>query len=89
MDVNFIHTSFEDDMVFAESVLGPFEKHEENVFFDDTWKLEDVWVHVGLFKSKNQARKNNHGGPIPAGFSDTVIKKKRNIRVTILNAVKS
>lgn len=89
MDVNFIHESYKTDMKYVELLLSPFEDGEENVFFDDSWKLQDIWVRVGMFSSKNLARKNGHGGEIPSGFSDTVVKKKRNIRVTILNAVKN
>jgi len=86
-DVNFIHNKFlnAQDESFILSVFGPVEEHEEVVFFDDTWKLEDIWVFMGLFTSKNQARKNGHGGQIDDGFTFTITKKKRNMRVTILN----
>ena len=87
-DVNFIHETFRenmDDLKYMELLLGPFEDHEENVFFNDSWKMEDIWIHVGLFSSKGQARKNKHGGPIPKGYVDTIFRRKRKIAVTILN----
>lgn len=53
------------------------------IFFDDNFKYEDLWVKVGLFKSKSEARKNNHGGVIKPGW-DSIIKKKQGISVFIL-----
>lgn len=39
--------------------------------------MADIWVLLGLFPSRSQAIKNNHGGDIPDGFTDIVKKKKR------------
>jgi len=85
MDVNFVHEKYFTDRQFIDSIFGPFDPREEFVNIDDTWSWEDIWVYVGLFSSKNQARKNGHGGKIEDGFHDTIIKKKRNIKVTVLN----
>ena len=84
-DFNFIHKRLWNDKAFIDKTLGPFTGKETFVEIDDTWTWETIWVHVGLFPSKGQARKNGHGGKIAKGFSDTVTKKKRGIMVTVMN----
>lgn len=80
-EFNFIHKDLPESD--RELFFGPLGG-EEFIEFDDDWQMDDVWVRARFFASKSQARKNNHGGPIPAGFND-YIKKRRGIRVTILN----
>ena len=59
-------------------------RHEEFLPIGMFKDMADIWVFAGMFPSRSQAIKNNHGGNIPVGFTD-VIKKKRNLRITIWN----
>jgi len=69
-----------------ELFFGPLDGSEEFVVFDDTWIMAHVFVHVGLFPSLSQARKNGGEGPIKEGFSDfTRGKNQRRKEITILN----
>ena len=68
----------------AELMLGPFEPHETLVDLRTVRDMEDLWVMSGVFKSKSQARKNGHGGPLPSGFTD-ISKKKQMVRISIWN----
>jgi hypothetical protein len=65
------------------SLFGPFSGDEIFLPIESFRDMADIWNHVGMFPSRSQAIKNNHGGQIPLGFTD-IIKKKKNIRVTIL-----
>lgn len=40
------------------------------IHFDDDIQMEDLAVALEHMPSKNQARKNNWGGPIPDGYSE-------------------
>lgn len=69
-----------------ELFFGPLDGSEEFEVFDDTWIMAHVLVHVGLFPSLSQARKNGGDGPIKEGFSDfTRGKNQRRKEITILN----
>lgn len=81
-EFNFIHVDL--PLSDRESFFGPLEPCEMMHVFDDKTDMADIWVHVGLFPSKGRAKKNNHGGPVPDGWTD-VVKKKQGIRVCILN----
>ena len=69
-----------------ELFFGPLDGSEEFVVFDDTWQLAHVLVHVGIFPSLSQARKNGADGPISEGFTILVRGKKVKRReMVILN----
>lgn len=83
-EVFFIHkdTPKKDKELF----FGPLDGSEEFVVFDDTWLLAHVLVHVGIFPSLSQARKNGADGPISEGFTILVRGKKIKRReMVILN----
>lgn len=67
-----------------DSVLCP--TNEEIVSLSDIKDMADIWVKVGLFPSRTQAIKNNHGGEIPSGFTH-LNKRKRGIDIVIWNPV--
>lgn len=80
--LNLVHTDV--SLVDLNLFLGPIHPDEEFVRFGDNWTMAHVAVHVGLFQSLTQARKNGFNKPIPDGFSQHVLGKKKT-QVTILN----
>jgi len=52
----------------------------------DNWAMSHIMCAVGMFPSVSQARKNGWNKPIPDGFSEMTVGKKR-IKITILNKV--
>lgn len=68
----------------SEADIELFSMSKDATRFDDSFKMEDVAVAVGIFPSKGQARKNGFGGELKEGFTDMVKTKKR-INITILN----
>lgn len=75
-NVNFIHINMSRKDV--EKLFGPFGEGDMFVAIDDKTTLEDIVVRfLGKFPSVSQARKNNWGGPIPAGFKEWKISKTK------------
>ena len=77
---------FVDDLEheWNDILFGPFHGREVWVKMEPNWTWEDIWVHVGLFKSKTQARKNTSNefiGEIQ-GFHH-VIKKKQALNIAV------
>ena len=70
-----------------EMIFGPCNKDDVFLPLSMFKDMADIWKFVGLFPSKGQAIKNNHGGLMPEGFTD-IIKKKRGVRVTIWDCEK-
>jgi len=68
----------------AEQMLGPFATDDVLLDLDDLVDMADIWERARFFKSKSEARRNGHGGQIPAGFTE-IRKPKRCIRVSIWN----
>ena len=85
-EINFVHQDLKGDPI-VEQILGPLTDHpnDDIVWLTPDMTLEDIWVHVGKFKSKSQARKNNHGGLIPPGYTEFRPKKGKQKSVFILN----
>lgn len=84
-DKNFIVNK--EGFVGDEQAL--FFDNEPIEFVPNTWTMIDLLVHVGLFPSKGQARKNwKQETEIPEGFSQFVVGKLKN-KITILNLRKS
>ena len=82
--INFIHT----DLPHSDRNLffGPLDGSEVFVEIDDSWRLEHIFVHLGIFKSLTQARKNASDGEISKGFSHIVRgKNQKKINIFILN----
>jgi len=56
----------------------------ENTPIQETWIMAHVMAEAGIFSSVSQARKNGWNKPIPKGFWQERIGKKK-ILITILN----
>ena len=54
-----------------------FADEDEVVKMPTDSKWEDVAVLAGIFPSKGQARKNQWGGEIPAGWSEKMFGKRK------------
>jgi hypothetical protein len=68
-----------------ELFLGPLENQEINVF-DENSNMSHIMFTAGIFPSVSQARKNGWNKPIPNGFSEFVVGKRKT-KITILNIV--
>ena len=80
----FVHESVTEED--KELFLGPLNDNDEFIVFDDTWTMAHILVHVGVFPSLTQARKNNGDGPIQEGFFKfSRGKGMRRKDITILN----
>jgi hypothetical protein len=55
---------------------------ETFIEIEDNWIMANIMFVVGLFPSVTQARKNGYNTPIPSGFTDMRVGKKKT-RVTI------
>lgn len=78
-EFHFIHeriTKADQDLYFGEGA--------ECTTFTDAWTMANIVVHIGLFPSLTQARKNGYDKPIEQGWSDLTMGKKK-LRVCILN----
>jgi hypothetical protein len=67
-----------------ELFFGPIEKNDKFIVFPENWTMADIVHAAGIFPSRTQARKNGWDKPIPLGFQDMFLTKRK-IRVTILN----
>lgn len=72
---NFIHISTTEPDV--EMLFGPQDYGEEFCFFWNRMTLEECAVYIGAFPSRSQARKNGFSGPIPMGFAEHTIGKRK------------
>lgn len=70
--MNFIDkdTSEEDKKLF----FGEDEKFE---IIGENWIMAHIMFHAGIFKSISQARKNGWDKPIPNGFNEFIVGKKK------------
>ena len=77
--MNFFHSSQEKD---KELFFGPLTKEDNFVEIQDGWLMAHLLKEAGIFPSVNEARKNGWNKPIPEGFTDLFIGKRK-IRITI------
>lgn len=83
LEFNFIHKSRTQED--KESFFGPLEPTDGPfIVFDDTWTMADIVTTAGIFPSKTQARKNGFDKPIPVGWTQLVMTKRK-IKIFILN----
>lgn len=82
MDYNFIKSATEDQDL--DLFFGPLCEDDKVIKIENGMIMADIAFIVGLFPSKSQARKNGWNYPIPLGFSDMRVGKKKT-RVTIFN----
>lgn len=81
MEFNFIFNIEETD---KKLFFGPLKEEDQFIKIEEHWTMANILVHVGIFKSLTQARKNGFANDIPVGFSDKHFGKKK-IRIAILN----
>lgn len=72
-----------------DALFGPITGNEIVVVMSPEWRWEDIWVHVGMFKSKTEARKNMTNQFIGEirGFHH-VIKKKKHLDIAVWREIK-
>ena len=58
-----------------------------NIMIEDHWIMAHIMHNAGIFPSVGIARKNGWNKPIPAGFSEFTVGKKKK-KVWILNEIK-
>ena len=80
VEFNFIHPrlSWENVKIFG------FEKSSNCFSIEDEWTMAHVMHIAGIFPSVTSARKQGWNKPIPAGFSEHTVGKRR-IQIFILN----
>lgn len=71
--MNFIapNTSESDKLLF-------FGENEEFTIIEDNWLMAHIMHKAGIFKSISQAKKAGWNIPIPDGFNEFIVGKKRN-----------
>jgi len=77
------------DHELHDALSGRFAGNETVVVMEPHWVWEDIWVKVGLFKSRTEARKNitnQYIGEI-RGFH-RVIKRKQHIDIAAWREIK-
>lgn len=73
--------------------FGPLDGTEEFIIITDETMIEDILVQIGIFPSKNQARKNLEAthrpvGKIPVGFHEMSFGKNHKRKtITILGRI--
>lgn len=58
-----------------------------NIMIEDHWIMAHIMHNAGIFPSVGIARKNGWNKPIPDGFSEFTVGKKKK-KVWILNEIK-
>jgi len=79
---NFISPNIDEKDL--ELFFGPLISDDSFVTIQPNWLMAHITYRAGLFQSISQARKNGWNKPIPSGFSEHIIGKKR-IHVYIFN----
>ena len=81
-EINFVapEISGDDRSLF----LGPFEACDGPfIEIEPQWTMAHIMTGAGVFPSVGQARKNGWDKPIPAGYSEHTVGKRR-VRIFIL-----
>ncbi len=73
--MNFIHSSLPE--TDRELFFGPLDTGEQFLVFDQDHSMANMAVMIGAFPSTSQARKNGWARPVPPGFSEHKIGKRR------------
>lgn len=60
-----------------ELILGPFRPGETVTLVPEFWTLAHIMHAIGAFPSVKQAKNNGWNRPIPDGFSDFEVGKKK------------
>lgn len=75
-EINFIdpHLNESDKILF----LGPLEESDGPFIpIEDNWIIAHVMHHAGIFTSVKEAKRNGCNIPIPKGFHDVTVGKKK------------
>lgn len=80
-EFNFISSieALDKDLFF-----GPIEEDDCFITIKENWNMANILFEAGIFPSLTQARNNGYNKPIPFGFTDFRVGKKKT-RITILN----
>lgn len=54
-----------------------FGDDEHVIMIEDHWTMAHIMKEAGIFPSVSQARKNGWNKPIPNGFNEFIVGKKR------------
>ena len=76
-ELNFVHPSISDKDV---ELFG----FDDNVSIQEHWLMAHIMVEAGLFSSVSNARKNGWNIPIPKGFWQKKVGKRK-VLISILN----
>jgi len=79
-EFNFVHPSLSGENVH----LFGFENAQNCVSIEDGWTMAHVMHTAGIFPSVTSAKKQGWNKPIPAGFSEHTVGKRK-VQVFILN----
>jgi len=82
-EFNFVSEKVSDaDM---ELFMGPFESDDGPLIrFPDNWIMAHIMYTAGIFKSISDARRNGWDKPIPKGYQELTVSKRR-VKIYILN----
>ena len=79
---DFVHPSITDKDIklfgFDDAEITPIQEH---------WIMAHVMVEAGIFDSVSNARKNGWNKPIPKGFWQKTVGKRKTL-ISILNELK-
>jgi hypothetical protein len=79
VEINFVSPSRSD-----KEVQEFWMNDVENTVIQENWIMAHVMANAGVFSSVSQARKNGWNKPIPEGFSQERVGKRKTL-ITILN----
>ena len=71
-------------LLHHEDLSVLFDEEDVFKFIDANIIMADILVIVGIYSSKSKAKKDGWNNPIPSGWYDNFIGKKR-IRISIWN----
>lgn len=83
-EINFIWNGNTKEDI--EQLLGPFDDNDGPIieFDPDKWSMAHIMHRSGIFPSVSQARKNGWDRPIPDGYSQYTVGKRK-LEVYILS----
>lgn len=74
-DFNFVSPNT--TLWMFDQMFQPIEQGEKFIIIQPNWLMAHVLHNAGLFNSVGDARKNGWNKPIPDGFSNFIIGKKK------------
>ena len=83
--MNFVTPISDND---KELFFGPVEPSDFFIEIQDHWTMAHIMKEAGFFPSISQARKNGWDKPIPKGFNELIVGKKKK-KIWIFNEKKT